>query len=392
MKFLNGPADDLRLRWERLQAAMRTEGAEACLVSTSVNLYYLTGRIYGGYFYLPAAGRPRFFIKRPQGLEEEGLTYIRKPEEINGLLAAEGLPLPKKLLLEADEISYTDYCRLSAAFPSCESGNASTLLRRLRMCKTPWEIEQFRISARQHAKTYAEVPACFRPGMSDLQFQAEIERRMRLNGSLGTFRAYGPMDIFMGSVLTGGNAEAPSPFDFALGGAGADLSLPIGANGTPLREGCSVMVDMAGNYTAYMTDMTRTFSVGKLPEAAYRAHELARRIEREIAQMLRPGLSTVEPYRLALRLAEEGGLAANFMGTRQQAKFVGHGIGLQINEPPVLAARPESLLEAGMLIAVEPKFVLPGIGAVGIEDSFLLTSDGAEQITFSEPSIVDLTK
>ena len=145
-------------------------------------------------------------------------------------------------------------------------------MRRLREIKTPYEISQFRLSAERHAQTYVEIPSCFRPGMTDLELQYEIEKRMRQNGSLGLFRAFGPnMDIFMGSILAGENAETPSPFDFALGGGGMDASCPLGANGTRLKEGTAVMIDMAGNYTAYITDMTRVFAVGKLPELAYRA-------------------------------------------------------------------------------------------------------------------------
>ena len=161
----------------------------------------------------------------------------------------------------------------------------------------------FRISAERHAKTYAEIPECFRPGMTDLEFQYEIEKRMRKNGSIGLFRAFGAnMDIFMGSILAGENAEVPSPFDFALGGSGIDASCPLGANGTPLKEGTAIMVDMAGNYTAYMTDMTRVFSVGHLTELAYRAHQTALLIESEIENIARPGTPCAELYEIAAKI------------------------------------------------------------------------------------------
>ena len=212
------------------------------------------------------------------------------------------------------------------------------------------------------------VPACYRPGMTDLELQFEIELRMRRNGSIGLFRAYGPnMDIFMGSLLAGDNAETPSPFDFALGGGGINEACPLGANGTLLKEGMAVMIDMAGNYTPYITDMTRVFSVGRLPEEAYRAHQVALEIQAAVKEEIRPGTPCAELYRIAADRVEKAGLTANFMGTRQQAKFVGHGIGLQINELPVLTPRSKDALQAGMVFALEPKFVLPGIGAVGIK-------------------------
>ena len=383
--------NDLKCRWGRMQQAMQQMDADGCLLATDVNLYYMTGQIYNGYFYLPAEGSPRFFVKRPNGLEGDGVFYIRKPEQLPELFAAQGWAMPEKLLLEADELTYNDYVRLHALFQPKATGNATTLMRQLREIKTPYEIEQFRLSAKRHAQTYAEIPGCFRAGMTDLELQYEIERLMRRNGSIGLFRAFGAnMDIFMGSVLAGENAGTPSPFDFALGGGGTD-SCPIGANGTVLKEGTAVMIDMAGNYTPYITDMTRVFAVGKLPELAYRAHQTALAIQHEIEQTARPGTPCAELYNLAMAFTEKAGLSAYFMGTKQQAKFVGHGIGLQINELPVLMPRSKELLEPNMVFALEPKYVIPGVGAVGIENSFLVTEKGLEKLTHFEEEIIQLS-
>jgi len=381
---------DLKLKWDRIQQAMRKINADGCLLTVDVNLYYTTGRIYSGYFYLPAEGAPWFFVKRPNGLAGDHVEYIRKPEQMAELFAFYGLEMPEKLLLEADELTYNDYIRLQKIFNPKETGNATAMMRELRRIKTPYEIEMFRISAERHAKTYAE---CFRPGMTDLEFQYEIEKRMRKNGSIGLFRAFGAnMDIFMGSILAGENAEVPSPFDFALGGSGIDASCPLGANGTPLKEGTAIMVDMAGNYTAYMTDMTRVFSVGHLTELAYRAHQTALLIESEIENIARPGTPCAELYEIAAKITESQRLGAYFMGTKQQAKFVGHGIGIQINELPVLTPRSKDMLEPNMVFALEPKYVIPGIGAVGIENSFLVTETGLEKITHFTEDIIQLDK
>lgn len=382
---------DLQIKWDRMQQAMQKIHADGCLLSVDVNLYYTTGRIYSGYFYLPTEGAPWFFVKRPNGLEGNNAEYIRKPEQITEIFAANGLKMPEKLLLEADELTYGDYIRLQALFNPKETANATTLMRTLRQIKTPWEIEQFRISAKQHALTYSEIAACFRPGMTDLELQYEIEKRMRKNGSIGLFRAFGAnMDIFMGSILAGDNAENPSPFDFALGGGGMATSCPLGANGTILKEGTAIMVDMAGNYTAYMTDMTRVFSVGKLTDLSYRAHQTALFIQSEIENIARPGTACAELYNIASKIADNEGLTQYFMGTKQQARFVGHGIGIQINELPVLTPRSKELLAPGMVFALEPKFVIPGVGAVGIENSFLVSETGLEKITHFEEEIISL--
>lgn len=169
-----------------------------------------------------------------------------------------------------------------------------------------------------------------------------------------------------------------------------NASCPLGANGTPLTDGMAVMVDMAGNYSPYMTDMTRVYSIGTLPDDAYRAHQVSIHIHEEIAKVARPGTACADLYQLSLRIATDEGLEANFMGTRQQAKFVGHGVGLQINELPVLTPRSKESLEEGMVFALEPKFVLPGIGAVGIENTYLVTSHGVEKLTNAPEEVIRL--
>jgi Xaa-Pro aminopeptidase len=391
VEYTGNLAGDLKWKWKRLQEAMHKTGAGGCLLSVDVNLYYMTGRIYNGYFYLPAEGEPWFFVKRPAGLTGKQVIYIRKPEDIKDIFEGWGSKIPGKLLLEAGELPYLDYIRLLAVCKPEETGDATALIRVLRMIKSPWEIEQFRISARLHGKTYAEIPACYRPGMTDLDFQCEIERQMRKNGSIGIFRTFGTnMDIFQGSILAGDNAGTPSPFDFALGGEGMGAFAPIGANGTKLEEGMAVMVDMAGNYTAYLTDMTRTFSIGKLPDLAYHAHQVSLDIQQETESISRPGTPCAELYRLAARIAGKEGLQPYFMGTEQQARFVGHGVGIQINELPVMTPRSKDVLQPNMVFALEPKFVIPGVGAVGVENTFLVTDSGIEKLTCAKEEIINL--
>ena len=383
--------NELELKWRRIQQAMRQEEADGCLLTMNMNLYYVSGQVFNGYFYLPAEGRPYWFVKRLTIPETNQVHVIRKPEQIPDFFRDLNLAMPRKLLLEADELSYNEYIRLQHVFRAEATGNASALIRHIRMIKTPWEIEQMRISARKHEAVYREIPACYRPGMRDIELQIEIEKRMRVHGSLGYFRAFGSnMDIFMGSLLAGENAGEPSPFDFALGGTGLHASGPLGANGTLLREGTTVMADMSGNYTAYQTDMTRVFSIGKLPDRAYRVHRVALEIQARMERTAKPGVPCAELYRDALAMAGQEGLEDCFMGTRFQAKFVGHGVGLEINELPVLTTRSKDILQPGMTFAFEPKFVLAGIGAVGIENTFLVTDSGVEKMTLLDENIIEL--
>ena len=387
MEFLQ---PDYRLRVAKLQLLLHRQGIEALVVVSNVNLLYICGEVFAGLAFIPREGEAQFFIRRPQ-LHPESATvhYVRKIEQITEYIDTAAL---RSVALELDEQSYSDIQRQRKLFPEAELQNATALLREARMVKTPLELEQIREGARHHIATYATIPSLYRDGMTDRDLQIEIEREMRRRGSIGIFRCFGSaMEIYMGSLLTGDNAGAPSPYDFALGGAGSQ-ALPLGSNGTPLREGQAVMVDMAGNYGVYCSDMTRTYSIGRLSDEAYRLHELSLEIHRQVMQKATPGTSCADLYNESLRMVEEAGAGPYFMGTELQAQFVGHGLGLQINELPVLMGRSKDTLQPGMIIAFEPKFVLPHVGAVGIENTYLVTETGIENLTPAPEEIIDLTQ
>lgn len=383
---------ELKLRRDKIRALMVQQGIDAALITCNVNLIYTYGRVVSGYLYLPLNAPARLFIKRPNDIEGEHIHPIRKPEQITELLKECGLPLPAKLMLEGDELSFTEYNRLAACFPETEVLPCGTaLIRQARSVKTPIEIEMFRRSGAAHTKAYEQIPSVYQPGMTDRQLSIEIERLMRLEGCLGIFRVFGQsMEIFMGSLLAGDNAAVPSPYDFALGGKGLDPSLPGGVSGTLLQAGQCFMVDMGGNFYGYMGDMSRVFSIGRLPEQAYTAHQTCIEIQEEITAMAKPGTVCEDMYNKAIEIVTKTGFADYFMGVDQKAKFIGHGIGLEINEMPVLAPRMKQELEPGMVFALEPKIVLPGIGPVGIENSWAVTTDGLEKLTLCKEEIIEL--
>lgn len=383
---------ELKLRRDKIRVLMAQREIDAALITCNVNLIYTYGRVVSGYLYLPLNAPARLFLKRPNNIEGEHIHSIRKPEQLPELLQECGLPIPAKLMLEGDELSFTEYNRLAACFPDTEVLPCGTaLIRQARSVKTAIEIEMLRRSGIAHAKAYEQIPSVYQPGMTDRRLSIEVERLMRLEGCLGIFRVFGQsMEIFMGSLLAGDNAAAPSPYDFALGGEGLDPSLPGGANGTLLQPGQSLMVDMGGNFYGYMGDMSRVFSIGKLPEKAYAAHQTCLEIQEEVAAAAKPGTICEDLYNLAIGIVTKAGFADYFMGVGQKAKFIGHGIGLEINEMPVLAPRMKQELEPGMVFALEPKIVLPGVGPLGIENSWAVTADGLEKLTMCAEEIIEL--
>lgn len=383
--------EEQALRIAKIRKEMQSQLLDAILIGDNANIYYLSGRVFSGYVYVPAEGDVLYLIRRPVGLSGHGVVYVHKPELIVDVLAERGMKMPTTIGLELDVVSYSAIARIAKVFAGATVANASPIMRAARAVKTAVELAAVAESGVKHEYVYRHIPQLYSNGMTDLELQIEIERASRLGGCLGQFRISGDsMELFMANVLCGDNADAPTPYDFAMGGAGIDPSLPVGCDGTTIRPGMTVMVDANGNYTGYMTDMTRVFTLGEVDELAAKAHACSIRICHELSAMGKPGVAAKVLYERAAEIAKEEELSDLFMGHKQQAGFVGHGVGIEINEAPVIAPRSRDILAEGNVIALEPKFVIPGVGAVGIENTYTVTADGMKCLTNAPEEMISL--
>lgn len=389
MEILLLQSEEQALRLEKVRGIMNDKKIDALLISDNANKYYLTGRVFSGYIYLPLKGEPIYFVKRPVTMKGDGVVSIRKPEQIAESI---GMVPPATIGLELATASYSKVERLRRIFPQSELADASSVMSAARAVKTAEELEKIRISGIKQDHVYRKIPTLYTEGMTDVELQVEIERESRLEGCLGQFRINGDdMELYMGNILVGDNADVPTPYDFAMGGEGMDPSLPVGCDGTVIKPGNSVMVDVNGNYTGYMTDMTRTYYVEEIGDLARKAHECSIAICRRLAELGRPGTEAKALYEEAEKMAREAGLHEYFMGHRQKAGFVGHGVGIEINELPVIAPRSRDILQENNVIALEPKFVIPKTGAVGVENTYVVTPDGLKPLTNTPEGLTSLT-
>lgn len=375
--------DDIKLRIEKIRKLMKEEEIDALLIASNTNIYYTTGRFFRGYVYLPSEGEPLWFVIKPETFDEAlYLKYIRKPEMIPEVLEKSGYPMPGKIGLELDNLTFSEVGRLEKVFGNSTMVNCSQILKKSRMTKTPYELKKMREDGIHQAEAYHRVPHLYKNGMTDLEFQIEIERVLRLEGCLGVVRTSGNlMEINLGSVIVGDNADEPGPYDFTMGGTGVDSSNPVGANGKIMHPGETVMIDMNGSFNGYQTDMTRVWRLGEIPELAFKSHNCSIRILRELEKMSLPGIPVADLYKRAIQIVEEEGLKEYFMGHRSQVGFIGHGVGIELNEPPVIMAKSKDKLQENMTLAIEPKFVIPGVGATGVENTYIVTANGLENIT-----------
>ena len=342
------------LRLQKMVSSMEESGLDAMLLASNANVFYCAGRFFRGYVYADRSGRRIFFLVRPNCFgEATDVVAIRKPENIRAELERLGIPMPATLGLELDVLSYSEIERLRKVFPDATIGNASEAMRRCRMTKTPYELKLMREDGMHQMAVYQKIPQLYKREMTDVELQVEIERMLRLEGNLGFLRVAGNlMEINLGSVICGDNADAPSPYDFAMGGAGVSPALPCGACGDIMKVGQTVMVDMNGCFNGWQTDMTRVWSIGDPGRLARDAHACSRRILRELEKMAVPGVAVCDLYERAHAIVEEEGLDDYFMGHRQKAGFIGHGVGIELNEQPPITPRNRQPLLGNMTLAI----------------------------------------
>jgi Xaa-Pro aminopeptidase len=275
------------------------------------------------------------------------------------------------------------YLRIQAIFPAAAIVDASDAIRGIRMIKSAHEVDEMRRAARMLARAFEQVPGWLAPGVTELELHARIEALLRREGHPGITRMRGlSHEVGFGAVSSGASACYPTPFPGPVGFVGLYPAVPTGGGRRAVEAGVPVMFDMVGGFGGYIADQTRVFAAGRVDPELKAAHRFAVDLLGELEQMLRPGRPGADLYARALELVRASPYADGFMGLGQdRVRFVGHGVGLELDELPVVSARLDRPLEAGMTIALEPKIFFPGRGGVGIENTYLVTLDGFENLT-----------
>ncbi|MGG4397528.1 Xaa-Pro peptidase family protein [Paenibacillus thiaminolyticus] len=384
-------------RIARLQAAMQERSMDGCLITQNVGLYYFTGSMQTGYLFVPKQGDPVYFVKRSLERARHEAEVAVEPlgsfrsfgtllQERFPAVFASGRPV---IATEYDVLPVQVFERLRSVMPETAWSDGSAMLRGLRMVKSPWEIDRIRTAARAAHHALEQAAAHVRPGMMELQLIAHIEHVFRMQGHVGFIRMRGyNQEIITGMVASGEAGAEPTYFDGPAGGRGLTPASPQGSSRKVIAENEPILVDIGCCIDGYVIDQTRTLVIGKLDEELERAYESSEAILRATEASLKPGTVCETLYADALKLAEQYGLSDHFMGFgSDQVSFLGHGIGMEMDEWPVLARGFTMPLEPGMVIAIEPKFTFPGRGVVGIENTYLITDDGFEKLTTPPESV-----
>ncbi|MBW4055384.1 MAG: aminopeptidase P family protein [Proteobacteria bacterium] len=375
-----------------MQAQLKAKEVDGALFIFPIDVYYFSGTRQNSTLWIPANGEPLLMVRKSlsRAMVESVLTDIRPFPSSKEFTSLFGDNVQKiGFTFDVAPVQQLNY--YTKLLPGCEFVDISSANREVRSVKSAFELEQLRVSGVCLSSVFKQVPQFLKAGMRELDLAAEFEHRLRIAGNEGyvRMRAFN-QELFMGLAVSAG-AATHGFFDGAVTGCGLSTASPQGASTLLINRDEPVLLDYTGVFNGYITDMTRIFVIGTLDPELQRAFDLSLEIQKHLQSSLKPGAICEELFLQAVEIADKEGFGAYFMGMPgEQARFVGHGVGLELDEFPVLAQGFKVPLQSGQTIAIEPKFVFPGKGVIGIENTFAVSNTGGEKITDIDDGIVFL--
>jgi Xaa-Pro dipeptidase len=389
------PLPELKSRMDRFRAAMGTAHPDWGMVAvfSKVNLYYFTGTMQDGLLLIPREDEAIFWVRRSyeRALDESLFPQIRPMGSFRDA-AATFKTLPAAVYLEMETVPLALYQRFHKHFPFTSVQPADAQIGSVRAVKSAYELARMEQAGQIHRRVLEErVPAMLREGMSEADLGAELFQIMIAEGHHGVAR-FGMFDteIVLGHIAFGESSIYPTYFNGPGGNFGMCPAVPLlGSRERKLKQGDLVFIDIGCGVEGYHTDKTMTYMFGRpLSDEAVAAHSKCVEIQNEIASLMIPGAVPEQIYQTIMQKLDPG-FEPNFMGYgHRRVKFLGHGIGLQVDELPVIAEGFEEPLQAGMALAVEPKKGIKDVGMVGIENTFLVSEQGGRCITGESAGLV----
>ena len=374
--------NEIDKRLKRFQERLVANGVDGAILLQKTDLYYLSGTDQDAHLWVPANDTPFLMVRK-------SLERAREDSTLKGIVPFPGLSrvpelirkqtknLPKRLGLELDILPSSLYMSYQKLFPDAEIVDISPLIRGVRMVKSDYEISCITKAAEMADRMYEKVPGFLAESETETDLALRLEAFYRGKGHPGLVRTRTfNMECLYGHVMAGKSGAVASNSPGPTGGKGLGPFYSQSAGNDKIGKHEPVFVDYAANVEGYIADQARIFSLGNLPEKLHRAHNVMLEVQERLTEKGRPGVIAEDLYNLALKIAEKAGLEEGFMGYPDPVRFVAHGVGLEIDEWPIIGRNSDTILEEGMVMALEPKFIFPGQGVVGIENTWVVTQRG----------------
>ena len=388
------PVSELENRLQRLARALRVAALPGALIQHPVDLYYFAGGRQDGSLFVPAEGSegegPVFFVRRSleRARFEAGggntpfqLEAFPRLSQLADVLKSRGVSGAPGL--QFGELPSSFAQRFASALSSLgDCKDVTGIVHRLREVKSVWEQEQMAHGAEIQTRMFEAVAQLGREGISELDLVAAAESVSRSEGFGGQvqMRRF-PLECNRGVIVSGRAGGVPSFFDSAVGGAGPHPLAGMGSGFNKIKPNEPVLVDLVHVHRGYVVDMTRMFSLGSLSEEWHQRLDDMIAVKDAVVDVLDKGGLCSQAWFEGQALAHELGHEQHLMGMQpDQSKFLGHSVGLQLDESPVVAAGFDRPLLIGGTMAIEPKLVYAE-GSIGSEDTWTRDEEGMRAVT-----------
>ena len=375
------PRAELEKRWVRVRRFM---DCDSLVILQNADLYYLSGTVQTGLLWFPREGEPLLAVRKSYERAKtesaiKNIVPLKTYSELPNLI-----PNPGQIVgFELDVVPVSTYQQISKHFQKSRIVDGSMAVRNARAVKTAFEIDCIRQAALQLDKMFLDIPSQLREGLPEFELAARIEYVLRMAGHQGLTRVRRfNMEMHYGAVSFGETSAYPHAFDGPVGVRGLYPAVPAMGSRKTLMRGEPVMIDICGGYAGYIADGSRTYSVGPVSPQMKDTHQFILELNAWVEQQLRPGNIPSEIYSSIMDRVAKTSFAQHFMGAGEnQVRFVAHSVGLELDEIPVIAPKFDTPLEAGVVLAVEPKVFYPGLGGVGTENTYVINDSGCERLT-----------
>lgn len=391
------PATEIADRIVSLQALLSRNNVDAAVIRQNADLFYFTGTVQDSHLIVPASGTPVLLVRRSiERAHSESpirpIVPMNKLSELrDAVFQACGTEDPGTVGFELDVLPTNSFFIYDEKIlPKQQIVDISGFIRQIRAIKSPWEIEMMRRTAGVATLVADSVPRLLRPGISELELNAELEAIARKAGNTGFVRIRSfNLEMGFGHILSGPNAAIPSYTDSPTGGPGLTPAYGQGSGERRIGTGEIVSVDIMVCRDGYLNDQTRNYCIGPPPERLARAYEFVKSVHARFREIARPGRITGELYRTIMQWAGDAGWGQWFMGHAEpRITFVGHGIGLEVDELPFIAEGHGLPLREGMVFAFEPKVIIPEVGLAGLENTYAVTANGVQSLNTATEELV----
>jgi len=382
------PDQEISTRIFNLKKAMESSCIDGMFIVQRVDLFYFSGTAQNGCLFVPCHGEPTLFVRKymPRAEKESSIgrkIEIRSIREVPALIEQFYGKISGVVGFELDVMPVNEFYFFRKLFSPADCVDGSSIIHSLRMIKSPWEIARMELSAELSEKIFTYIKNTIRAGISEMEFSGMYETYARKIGHAAQLRVRDyKSDIYNWHILSGDSGGIVGLLDSPASGMGTSAAVPCGGSGRLLASGEPIMIDLGTNLNGYHMDETRMFAIESMPEKAMRACKAVNEIHNFVLKKAAPGIPLDTLFNHAVEKARQLGYGGRFLGPdRYKVGFIGHGLGLELVEPPFIAKGKEERLQPGMIFALEPKMVFENEFCAGIESVFLVTKTGARLIS-----------